>query len=99
MGDIWGFKTLMKAKNAEEYIFTKESYVKSPNLFVTSDFKEQTQLSDTNPQQAQYNWGTDELVNWTTPKGYQSTGVLFKPENFRSEQEISYDCLFLREII
>ncbi|MEW7400987.1 prolyl oligopeptidase family serine peptidase [Elizabethkingia anophelis] len=82
MGDIWGFKTLMKAKNAEEYIFTKESYVKSPNLFVTSDFKEQTQLSDTNPQQAQYNWGTDELVNWTTPKGYQSTGVLFKPENF-----------------
>lgn len=58
----------MKAKDADEYIFTKESYVKSPNLFATSDFKEQIQLSDTNPQQAQYNWGTDELVNWTTPK-------------------------------
>ncbi|MDE5436584.1 prolyl oligopeptidase family serine peptidase [Elizabethkingia meningoseptica] len=82
MGNVWGFRTLVKAKNANEYIFTKESYINSPNLFATSDFKDQLQLSNINPQQAQYNWGTDELVQWTTPKGYKSTGVLYKPENF-----------------
>ena len=60
----------------------KESYTDSPNIFSTSDFSKQDKLSDTNPQQKLYNWGTDELVNWTTPKGNSSTGVLYKPENF-----------------
>ena len=82
MGDIWGFKTLMKAKNADEYIFTKESYVKSPNLFATSDFKEQTQLSDTNLNKPNITGEQMNLLTGQHQKGYQSTGVLFKPENF-----------------
>lgn len=82
MENVWGYRTLQKAKNAEEYILVKESYTDSPNIFATSDFSNQQKLSNTNPQQSNYNWGTDELVNWTTPKGNSSTGVLFKPENF-----------------
>ncbi len=82
MENVWGYRTLQKAKNAEEYILVKESYTDSPNIFATTDFLNQQQLSNTNPQQNTYNWGTDELVNWTTPKGNTSTGVLFKPENF-----------------
>lgn len=82
MENISGIRSLKKAKDAEEYIYTKENYIHSPNLYVSSDFKNQIQLSSTNPQQAQYNWGTDELVHWTTPKGYHSTGILYKPEDF-----------------
>lgn len=82
MENVWGYRTLQKAKNAEEYILIKESYTDSPNIFATSNFSKQDKLSDTNPQQKLYNWGTDELVNWTTPKGNTSTGVLYKPENF-----------------
>lgn len=82
MENVWGYRSLQKAKNAEEYILVKESYTESPNLFATSDFSEQQKLSNTNPQQAKYNWGTDELVHWTTPKGHTSTGILYKPENF-----------------
>jgi len=82
MENVWGYRTLQKAKNAEEYILVKESYTDSPDIFSTSDFSSQQKLSNTNPQQRLYNWGTDELVNWTTPKGNSSTGVLFKPENF-----------------
>lgn len=82
MENVWGYRTLQKAKNAEEYILIKESYTDSPNIFATSDFSKQDKLSDINPQQKLYNWGTDELVNWTTPKGNTSTGVLYKPENF-----------------
>lgn len=82
MENVWGYRTLQKAKNAEEYILIKESYTDSPNIFATSDFSKQDKLSDTNLQQKLYNWGTDELVNWTTPKGNTSTGVLYKPENF-----------------
>ncbi|MEF9476678.1 prolyl oligopeptidase family serine peptidase [Chryseobacterium sp. 1B4] len=82
MENVWGYRSLQKAKNAEEYILVKESYTDSPNLFATSDFSEQQKLSNTNPQQANYNWGTDELVHWTTPKGNTSTGILYKPEDF-----------------
>nr|WP_278352362.1 S9 family peptidase [Chryseobacterium gleum] len=82
MENVWGYRSLQKAKNAEEYILVKESYTESPNLFATSDFSEQQKLSNTNPQQAKYNWGTDELVHWTTQKGHTSTGILYKPENF-----------------
>lgn len=87
MENVWGYRTLQKAKNAEEYILVKESYTDSPNIFATSDFSEQQKLSNTNPQQNQYNWGTDELVNWTTPKGNTSTGVLYKPEDFNPNKK------------
>ncbi|MBK1897965.1 alpha/beta hydrolase family protein [Chryseobacterium paridis] len=82
MEDTWGYRSIQKAKNADEYVLIKESYTDSPNIFATSDFSEQQKLSNTNPQQTLYNWGRDELINWTTPKGNTSTGILYKPENF-----------------
>lgn len=82
MGSFWGARTLAKAKDADVYLYVKESYQQSPNLFVTTGFKNQKQLTDTNPQQKNYNWGTSELVHWITPKGYSSEGILYKPEDF-----------------
>jgi dipeptidyl aminopeptidase/acylaminoacyl peptidase len=82
MENVWGYRSLQKAKNSGEYILVKESYTDSPNVFVTSDFSDQQKLSNTNSQQGTYNWGTSELVNWTTPKGNSSTGILYKPEDF-----------------
>jgi dipeptidyl aminopeptidase/acylaminoacyl peptidase len=77
------YSNLVKAKNAESYIFDKGNYTTSPDVFISKDrLKTATKLSSTNPQQAQYNWGTAELVKWTTPKGYKSEGILYKPENF-----------------
>ncbi|MEE1944073.1 prolyl oligopeptidase family serine peptidase [Pedobacter sp. KR3-3] len=77
------YSNLTKAKDAEVYIFDKGSYVNSPDVYISKDqLKTATKLSNTNPQQASYNWGTAELVKWTTPKGYKSEGILYKPENF-----------------
>ncbi|RZL06235.1 MAG: S9 family peptidase, partial [Pedobacter sp.] len=76
------YSNLVKAKDAERYIFDKGNYQVSPNVYVSTDLKAETKLSSTNPQQAEYNWGTAELVKWTTPKGFKSEGILYKPENF-----------------
>lgn len=76
------YSTVSKAKNTETYIFDKGNYVNSPDVYISKDLKTATKLSNTNPQQANYNWGTAELVKWTTPKGYKSEGILYKPENF-----------------
>ena len=76
------FSSVVKARDAEIYIYDKGNYVNSPDVYVSKTLKSAIKLSNTNPQQANYNWGTAELVNWTTPKGFKSDGILYKPENF-----------------
>jgi dipeptidyl aminopeptidase/acylaminoacyl peptidase len=39
-------------------------------------------MSDANPQQAEYLWGTAELVHWRSSDGKELDGILYKPENF-----------------
>jgi dipeptidyl aminopeptidase/acylaminoacyl peptidase len=73
---------LVKAKEAARFLFDKGNYTQSPNVYATTDFKAEVKLSSTNPQQQNYNWGTAELVKWTTPKGFKAEGILYKPENF-----------------
>ncbi|MGO3653558.1 MAG: alpha/beta hydrolase family protein, partial [Sphingobacterium sp.] len=63
-------------------IYTKEDYAQSPDLYLLHDFKNESRLTTINPQQAQYNWGTAELVQWNTPNGHQGEGILYKPEDF-----------------
>ena len=89
----FAYSNLQKAKNSDAFIYTKSNYEQSPDLYVSTDLKKETKLSAINPQQATYNWGTAELVHWTTPKGHPGTGILFKPENFDPKKKypmISY---------
>lgn len=81
MGKL-SYGDLTRAKKAAVYIYTKSNYELPPDLYVSADLKKEIKLSDINPQQAQYNWGTAALVAWTTPKGYHSKGILYKPEDF-----------------
>ena len=79
----YSYSRPMKAKNGENLIFTRESFIEFPNLRVsTINFKNETVISDANPQQNEYNWGTAELVNWSSLDGIELTGMLIKPENF-----------------
>jgi len=81
------YSNLIKAKDAERYIYDKANYTTSPNVYVSADLKSETKLSNTNLQQQNYNWGTAELVKWTTPKGFASEGILYKPENFDASKK------------
>lgn len=76
------FSGLTRAKDTELYLYEKGTALSSPDLYLTKDFKTSIKISNTNPQQAEYNWLTAELVNWKTPKGYASQGILYKPEDF-----------------
>jgi len=76
------YSVLTKAKYAERYLYDKGNYSQSPNVYATADLKTEVKLSATNLQQQNYNWGTAELFKWTTPKGFKSEGILYKPENF-----------------
>lgn len=79
---------LNKAKNANVITYTKANFVESNNLWVTKDmFKTSKKLTASNPQQAEYNWGTCESVYWTAHDGRELEGLLYKPENFDSTKK------------
>ena len=65
------------------YIYSRGRFEDGNNIWMTSDnFQTQVQVTDVNPQQRDYNWGTVELVSWNTEDGIRAEGLLFKPENF-----------------
>jgi dipeptidyl aminopeptidase/acylaminoacyl peptidase len=77
------YSTPRKAKYSDTVLFTRQSFEEFPNLRISNlSFNNQMVLSDANPQQKDYNWGTAELVHWTSLDGLALTGMLIKPENF-----------------
>ncbi len=77
------FKNISSSADQQTILYSKEDYINSPNIYTnTLKFKDEQQLSNINTQQAGYNWGTAELVHWTTPDGNHAEGILYKPENF-----------------
>jgi len=72
-----------KAEKANAVIFTKESFTEFPNIYF-SDLKldKVEKITDANPQQSSFNWGTAELISWVSLDGIVLQGVLYKPENF-----------------
>lgn len=74
--------SILKSRSSSAFIFTKESYINSPNIHFSIDFVNDSKLSDINQQQTQYNWGTAELFKWNAYNGKAATGIVYKPENF-----------------
>ena len=73
----------IKARLNDKLIYTEQSFEKFPDIIISDlSFEENKKLSDANPQQAKYNWGTAELVNWTSLDGLPLKGILVKPEDF-----------------
>src|SRR5690606_2352107 len=76
------YNNISTDKLVQRYIYTKENFNHSPDLYISSDFRDENRLTTINPQQENYNWGTAELVTWTTPNGFDGEGILYKPEDF-----------------
>ena len=77
------FVYLNKAKSGPVITYVKHNFMNSPDVWVTKDnFKTQTKVTDINPQQRDYNWGTSELVKWKSATGLDVDGILYKPEDF-----------------
>lgn len=77
------FVNLIKPEEGKVMIYSKHNFENSPNVWLTANhFKTQVQITDINPQQKEYNWGTAELVHWQSANGLDLDGILYKPEDF-----------------
>ncbi|SPE38049.1 Peptidase S9, prolyl oligopeptidase active site domain protein [Candidatus Sulfopaludibacter sp. SbA3] len=82
------FSAPVKAKDADVYLLTEQNFNQFPDLFVTDGaFKELRKVSDLNPQKAQLNWGTSELVAFKNADGVPLSAALYKPENFDPKKQ------------
>ncbi|MDX2306163.1 MAG: prolyl oligopeptidase family serine peptidase [Microscillaceae bacterium] len=81
--DDFLFEDLKKPRDANKFLFTRQSFTDYPNLYYSdATFTKINPISDANPQQNRYWWGNVELVKWTAPNGEELSGLLYKPENF-----------------
>jgi dipeptidyl aminopeptidase/acylaminoacyl peptidase len=77
------FSAPVKARDAEVYLLTAQTFNEFPDLAVTdASFKELRKVSNANPQKQQLLWGTSEVVPFKNADGVALTGALYKPENF-----------------
>jgi len=88
---IWKSKMFnkpIKAKDDDILVWKKQSFVDYPELYVSStSFNDIRKITNTNPQQETFNWGTAEIVDWKTYDGESLQGILYKPENFDPQKK------------
>ena len=82
------FRLRGKADDADRWLLTREDFGEFPDLWVTDGgITDMQRVSDANPQQTDYRWGSAELVEWTSNDGVELQGMLFKPDGFDPSQE------------
>ena len=75
--------SVAKARSAEAFIYWKENFATFPDIqFTTDRFKTSTRISDANPQQKNYKWGTIELYHWMDWDSVMRVGLLVKPAGY-----------------
>ncbi len=88
-----------RSKDGSVMTYVKHNFTTSPELWITKDnFKTQKCVTDINPQQRDYNWGTNELVNWKSATGLDLQGILHK-RKILTQPEVPNGGLFLRKSI
>jgi dipeptidyl aminopeptidase/acylaminoacyl peptidase len=91
------FTFLKKAKNADKYIYTRESFQEFPDIWISGfDFTAPRKVTDVNPQRKDFLWGTSELVEWEGLDGTPLQGVVIKPENYDSSKRYPVLIYFYR---
>jgi dipeptidyl aminopeptidase/acylaminoacyl peptidase len=76
------FGAPIRAADAAVYAVTRQTFTEFPDVWVGESLDALTKVTDANPQQAQYAWGSAELFEWANDDGVTLQGVLYKPANF-----------------
>ena len=73
-----------KAKKVDKILYTIETFVEFPDLYVSElNFKNQKRVTDANPQQKNYAWGQRILVDYANSKGQKLQATLALPAGYQ----------------
>ena len=80
-------RNVLKARYDEVFLYSRENYATFPNLIYASADVGEKIISNANPQQSEYNWGSIESVEWISLTGEKIKGLLVKPEGFDPKKQ------------
>jgi dipeptidyl aminopeptidase/acylaminoacyl peptidase len=83
----WGdarYAALLKAKNADTYLYTRETVKASPDYYLAGKTLENGQkITDANPQQKDYLWTSGvRIIDYTSTRGEKLQAALYLPANY-----------------
>jgi dienelactone hydrolase len=83
-GDYTYGPILQKARNADVFLFTRQSFTEYPDYYLaTAAFPDAKKVTDANPQQSNYLWSAGtKLVDYKGLGGKRLQGALFLPANY-----------------
>jgi len=92
---IWADRQIgqvRKADDADRVMFTRQTFEEFPDWWVSDTrFSNPTKVTDANPQQAEYAWGTRTLIDYTDQRGNKLQATLTLPAGY--EQGRKYPML------
>ncbi len=82
------FGNLIKAKDNNKFAWRKGTFTTFNDIFASGiNFSEYYRVSNANPQQDEFLWGTVELVNWIDFDNQPKQGLLYLPENLDRQKK------------
>jgi len=82
------FGDFMMSRKNKGFVYSMSDFRQFPDLFYTSTpRKAAVKISNANPQQNDFAWGTNELYEWTDPQGRTLRGMLVKPDGFDPDKK------------
>lgn len=84
---VWedaGFGSLMKAKNSDTFLYTRETVTEYPNYWVAdASLKNGKRITDANAQQKDFQWTSgSRLITYTSPQGQELQAAIYLPAGY-----------------
>jgi dipeptidyl aminopeptidase/acylaminoacyl peptidase len=78
------FSTPVKARKADRFLFTRQTFVEFPDLRVSGPgFADAKKITDANPQQKDFLWGHRVLFDFKNKDGVHLQGILAVPDDYK----------------
>ncbi|PIQ63434.1 MAG: acylaminoacyl-peptidase [Bacteroidetes bacterium CG12_big_fil_rev_8_21_14_0_65_60_17] len=75
-------------QNRDVFMYSRETFSQYPEISLSGpNLTNARVVSTTNPQQADFFWGSGQLVQWTSLDGLLLDGILYTPEGFDPDRE------------
>jgi dipeptidyl aminopeptidase/acylaminoacyl peptidase len=79
------YASLIKAKKADEYFYTRETNIDPPDFYSADAALSGTKITDENPQQKDFAWtGGAKLIEYVGARGNKLQGDLYLPANYEA---------------
>jgi dipeptidyl aminopeptidase/acylaminoacyl peptidase len=78
----------LAAKHGARFVFSRETFRRFYDLWSSDTaFGHLAQVTDANPQQAKYRWGTEQLISYKAGDGTPLRAVLLIPDGLRHDRK------------